>query len=156
MTTTSWCWLAQPRSGRWLAGMTAFVGLVASAAAAVTSARWATGLATNKASFDPVEVSLVGVHLGGTLMLEVLGILVVSGEYSTGTIRATLAAAPRRPMVLGAKVLVFGTITLVAACAGFLLGQALLSAPAANATLSSPGALRAIAGTGFTCARSGC
>jgi ABC-type transport system involved in multi-copper enzyme maturation permease subunit len=81
----------------------------------------------------------------------------VSNEYGTGTIRVTLAAAPRRPMVLAAKVLVFGAVTLVVAevtaLAGFLLGQALLTAPARHATLSSPGAFRAVAGIGlFVCA----
>jgi hypothetical protein len=55
----------------------------------VTRARWATEPAANKAAFDPIEVSLVGVYLGGALMLGILGILVVSGEYSTGTVRAS-------------------------------------------------------------------
>lgn len=158
LVRSEWTKLATLRSTMWTLGMTAFVGLAASAAAtAVTSARWATEPAADKAAFDPIEVSLVGAYLGGTLMLGVLGILVVSGEYSTGTIRATLAAAPRRPMVLAAKVLVFGTITLVVAAvvafAGFLLGQALLNTPAPHATLSSPGALRAVVGTGlYLCA----
>jgi len=102
---------------------------------------------------DPIEVSLMGVYLGGTLLLGVLGVLVVSAGYGTGTIRATLAAAPRRPMVLAAKVLVFGAVSLVVAevvaFAGFLLGQALLTSPAPHATLSSPGALRAVVGTGL-------
>jgi ABC-2 type transport system permease protein len=80
----------------------------------------------------------------------------MSSEYATGTIRATLAAAPRRPTVLAAKVLVSGTVSLVAAevtaFASFLLGQALLTAPAPHAALSSPGAVRAVAGIGlFLC-----
>jgi hypothetical protein len=59
-------------------------------------------------------------------------------------------------MVLAAKVLVFGTVTLVvaefAAFASFFLGQAFLTSPARRATLSSPGALRAVAGIGlFLC-----
>ncbi|MGH2929437.1 MAG: ABC transporter permease subunit, partial [Solirubrobacteraceae bacterium] len=95
-------------------------------------------------------------YLGGALLLGVLGILVVSGEYATGTIRATLAAEPRRPMMLAAKVLVFAAVSLIVAevtsFASFLLGQALLTSPARHATLSSPGALRAVAGTGlFLC-----
>ena len=79
--------------------------------------------------------------------------LVMSGEYSSGTIRATFSAAPRRPLVLAAKTLVFGAVALVVAeivaFASFFLGQALLSAPAVHATLSSPGALRAVAGSGL-------
>jgi ABC-type transport system involved in multi-copper enzyme maturation permease subunit len=85
-----------------------------------------------------------------------LGILVVSCEYGTGTILAALAAAPRRPMVLAAKILVFGSVSLavseIVAFASFLLGQALLTSPARHAMLSSPGALRAVAGIGlFLC-----
>ncbi|MGH3495137.1 MAG: ABC transporter permease, partial [Sciscionella sp.] len=81
---------------------------------------------------------------------------VVSSEYGTGTIRASLAAAPRRPMVFAAKVVVFGTVALVVteivAFASFLLGQALLASPAKHATLTSPGALRAVVGIGlFVC-----
>ena len=87
------------------------------------------------------------------LLLGILGILVMSSEYATGTIRATLAAQPRRPMVLAAKILVFAAVTLVVAevtaFAGFLIGQAFLTSPAKHATLSSPGALRAVAGIGL-------
>lgn len=157
LVRSEWTKLRTVRSTAWTLGMTALVGLAASGiATGVTRAQWAAMPASNKASFHPVEVSLMGVYLGGTLLLGILGILVMSSEYATGTIRATLAAAPRRPMVLAAKVLVFGAATLVAAevtaFAGFFLGQALLTSPAPHATLSSPGALRAVAGIGlFLC-----
>ena len=154
---SEWTKLRTVRSTMWTLGSTVFVGLAVSAVVAgVTRAHWATEPAANRAAFDPVEVSLMGVYLGGMLLLGVLGILVMSGEYATGTIRVTLAAAPRRPLVLAAKVLVFGAVTLavseVTALAGFLLGQALLTSPARHATLSSPGALRAVVGIGlFLC-----
>lgn len=157
LVRSEWTKLRTVRSTAWTLGMTALVGLAASGiATGVTRAHWATMSASNKASFHPVEVSLTGVSLGGTLLLGILGILVMSSEYATGTIRATLAAGPRRPLVLAAKVLVFGTVTLVAAevtaFASFFLGQALLTSPAPHATLSSPGALRAVAGIGlFLC-----
>jgi len=154
LVRSEWTKLRTVRSTIWTLGMTAFTGLAASAiATGVTRAHWASMPASNKASFHPIEVSLMGVYLGGTLMLGILGILIVSSEYATGTIRATLAAAPRRPMVLAAKVLVFGTVTMVVAelvaFAGFFLGQALLGSPAPHATLSSPSALRAVGGTGL-------
>jgi ABC-type transport system involved in multi-copper enzyme maturation permease subunit len=157
LLASEWTKLRTVRSTIWTLGMTVFIGLAASAiAAAETRAHWATMSAANKATFHPIETSLVGLYLGGTLLLGILGILVVSSEYGTGTIRATLSAAPRRPMVLAAKVLVFGAVSLVVAevtaLAGFLLGQALLISPANHATLSSPGALRAVAGIGlFLC-----
>jgi ABC-2 type transport system permease protein len=155
---SEWTKLRTVRSTMWTLGMTVLVGVGVSAIAmAVTRAHWATEPAAARAAFDPVEVSLVGVYLGGSLVLGVLGILVVSSEYATGTIRATLAAAPRRPAVLAAKVLVFTAVSLVTAevtsFASFLLGQAILTSPARHATLSSPGALRAVAGVGlFLCA----
>jgi ABC-type transport system involved in multi-copper enzyme maturation permease subunit len=154
---SEWTKLRTVRSTMWTLGSTVGVGVAASALAmAVISAHWTTESAAARAAFDPVEVSLVGAYLGGALLLGVLGILVVSSEYATGTIRATLAAEPRRPMVLAAKVLVFAAVTLIVseltAFASFLIGQAFLTSPAPHATLSSPGALRAVAGTGlFLC-----
>jgi ABC-2 type transport system permease protein len=154
---SEWTKLRTVRSTMWTLGATVLIGVGVSAiATGVTRAHWATESAANRAAFDPVEVSLMGVYLGGMLLLGILGILVVSGEYATGTIRATLAAEPRRPLGLAAKVLVFGAVSLVVAevtaFAGFLLGQAFLTSPARHATLSSPGALRAVAGIGlFLC-----
>ena len=79
---------------------------------------------------DPTRRSLVGIFLG-QLIFGVLGVLVMSAEYGTGTIRATLSAVPRRPVVLSAKILVFGAVALVAseifAFAAFGIGQAILS-----------------------------
>jgi len=64
----------------------------------------------------------------GQLVFAVLGVLVMTSEYSSGTIRATLAAIPRRPLVLAAKTAVFGVVALVtgeaATFAGFLAGTA--------------------------------
>jgi ABC-2 type transport system permease protein len=154
---SEWTKLRTVRSTMWTLGATVFTGVAVSGiATGVTRAHWVTESAAARAAFDPVEVSLMGVYLGGALLLGILGILVVSGEYATGTIRATLAAEPRRPMVLAAKVLVFTAVALVVAevtaFGGFLLGQALLTSPARHATLSSPGALRAVVGIGlFLC-----
>ena len=154
---SEWTKLRTVRSTIWTLGATVLTGVAVSAIAmGVTRAHWATESAANRAAFDPIEVSLVGVYLGGSLVLGVLGILVVSSEYATGTIRATLAADPRRPMVLAAKVLVFTAVALVMAevtsFASFLIGQAILTSPAKHATLSNPGAPRAVAGVGlFLC-----
>ncbi|HAM03040.1 MAG TPA: ABC transporter permease [Acidimicrobiaceae bacterium] len=80
---------------------------------------------------DPTRRSLIGVFLG-QLIFGVLGVLVMSAEYGTGTIRATLSAVPRRPVVLVAKVLVFGAVAVVVSeiltFGAFGMGQAILSA----------------------------
>ena len=76
---------------------------------------------------DPTRRSLIGVFLG-QLIFGVLGVLVMSAEYGTGTIRATLSAVPRRPVVLTAKILVFGAVAVVVSeiltFSAFALGQA--------------------------------
>jgi ABC-2 type transport system permease protein len=80
---------------------------------------------------DPTRRSLIGIFLG-QLIFGVLGVLVMSAEYGTGTIRATLSAVPRRPVVLTAKIVVFGAVAVVVseilAFTAFAIGQAILSA----------------------------
>ncbi len=108
---------------------------------------------------DIVRDSLAGVWLG-QILLAVLAVLVVTSEYSTGTIRATFAALPRRRLVLVAKSLVTGVIVLAAglliAAACFLLGQSLLRGNGfdyaggyPHASLTDGPALRAVAGSGL-------
>ncbi len=79
---------------------------------------------------DPTRRSLIGVFLG-QLIFGVLGVLVMSAEYGTGTIRATLSAVPRRSVVLAAKIVVFGVVAVVVSEAltfsAFGVGQAILS-----------------------------
>jgi ABC-type transport system involved in multi-copper enzyme maturation permease subunit len=120
-----------------------------------------TGLVTNAAlhhgasyyiGFDPTQQSLTGLIVAA-LTGGVFGALLITGEYSSGTIRTTLAATPRRPFLLGAKIGVAAVAT-VAFCellsfVSFFLGQAILSGGGApSATLGSPGALRAVLMTG--------
>jgi ABC-2 type transport system permease protein len=154
---SEWTKLRTVRSTVWSLAVTIVLGIGLSAlVAAVTKDHWSAMSLGDRASFDPTRTSLVGVFLG-QFTIGVLGVLVVSAEYGTGTIRATFAAAPRRPGVLAAKALVFGTVSLVVAEAvafvAYLLGQALLASPATHTTLASPGALRAVAGSGlYLCA----
>ena len=75
------------------------------------------------------------------------GVLAVTGEYSSGMIRATLAAVPQRRLLLTAKALVFtaaAAATGIAAClAAYLVFQAFLPAgDAMRTTLADPGVLR--------------
>lgn len=151
---SEWTKLRTVRSTLWslVATVVAVVGIGA-IATAVTGAHWQTNLADH-IGFDPTRRSLAGLFLG-QMAIGVLGVLAVSAEYSTGTIRATLAAAPRRPEVLAAKVVVFGAVALVVSevlsFAAFFLGQALLH-PAPSATIGQPGVARAVVGTGLSLA----
>ncbi len=105
------------------------------------------GPAGGRVLIDATQVSLRGVFLA-QLAIGVLGVLVITGEYATGMIRSSLVAVPRRAPVLTAKVTVYaGTVFLVALAGtftAFLLGQAVQAGTGDQATLSTPGALRAI------------
>ncbi|HET7014048.1 MAG TPA: ABC transporter permease [Streptosporangiaceae bacterium] len=63
---------------------------------------------------DPVKLSLTGVQLGQAVV-AILAVLVVGNEYSSGLIKLTLAAMPRRIQVLGAKAAIVTALVLVAA-----------------------------------------
>jgi ABC-2 type transport system permease protein len=97
--------------------------------------------------FDSTNQSMTGLALG-SLAIGVLGVLMITGEYSSGTIRSSLAATPRRPLFLGAKVAVIGAISLVIgeilSFSCFFTGRAILSAHAPVASLGQPGVLRAV------------
>ncbi len=86
------------------------------------------------------------------LLMGVLGVLFVTGEYSTGMIRSSLAAVPRRTPVLVAKAVVYGSIALVtmvlATFGAFFGSQLFLSHYGHGSSLSDPGVLRAVVGTG--------
>ncbi|MCW2606958.1 MAG: transport system permease protein [Frankiales bacterium] len=104
-----------------------------------------------QAAFSPVDVTLAGFYLA-QLAVSVLGVLLVTGEYATGMVRATFAAVPRRLPVLWAKVTLFAVVTLVlmsvASLVAFLGGQQLLGDHATG--LGGPGAWRGVVGvTGY-------
>jgi ABC-2 type transport system permease protein len=108
------------------------------------------GPADGALGIDPTSLSLAGVGLA-QIILGILGVLAISGEYSSGMIRATLAAVPRRIPVLSAKAIVIGAVSLVVAVPGalaaFFVGQAIFGADA-NASLSDAGVTQAVLGTG--------
>lgn len=140
---SEWTKLRTVRSTMWALGAKVLIGIGISAlATAEVRAHLATA-----GPYDPTRLSLTGTFFC-QLVIGVLGVLVVSAEYGTGTIRATFAAAPRRPLVLLAKVLVFGIVVLViselVSFASFVIGQTLLTSPAPHASFSTPGAVTAI------------
>jgi ABC-type transport system involved in multi-copper enzyme maturation permease subunit len=97
-----------------------------------------------------LSATLQGYHLG-ELLLGALGVLVVTAEYSSGTIRTSLVAVPKRLPVLWAKLLVvipLVTVTmLVSAFIAFVSSEALLARYRPGWSLSDPGAVRVVIGT---------
>ena len=128
------------------------VGVSAAIAATGTEALEAQGPGGAQPALDAVAISLNGVGLA-QLAIGVLGVLLISGEYSTGMIRSTLMAVPRRLPVLWSKafllVLVTVALTVPAAFAAFLLSQAILGDTGLQASLDDPGVLRAVVGAGL-------
>ncbi len=150
---SEWTKMRSVRSTIWTLVVTVLavvgIGIVATA---VTAAQWRQGGLIDHLTFDPTARSLAGVFLG-QIVIGVLGVLVMSAEYGTGTIRATLSAIPNRPLVLACKVIVFGVAALLASeiltFAAFFIGQELLKGTTPYATISQPGVLRAVAGAGL-------
>ncbi len=101
---------------------------------------------------DHVASSTMQGYYLGQLLIGALGVLFVTGEYSTGMIRSTLAAIPTRVPVLWAKLIVFvavTTVSMVAVClVAFVAAQALISNYRVGYSLGDPGVLRVVIGTG--------
>ena len=114
----------------------------------------AVGLNTRNASGDLTNNALAGV-VPGLLLAGALGVLTMTSEYTSGMIRATLAAVPRRPLVLAAKAAVFGAVTLAvgeaASLISFFAGGATLRHGITAPALGQPGVLRAVvlSGAGY-------
>ena len=143
-----WIRLRSLRSTWWITGLVvvAMIGL-AILVLRYYPGHWSQLSAADKAAFDPTEDGYAGLGVA-QLAAGVLGILAATGEYASGMIRSTLVAVPRRGLVLAAKAVVVGLVTLVIgevmAVATFLAGQAVLHGPAPHATLGQPGVARAV------------
>lgn len=130
------------------------IGLTAGLTALVVGSWSRPGSASGEARIiaDPVGF-ILGAGFGlGQLTIGVLGALVITGEYSTGVIRASLLAVPRRIPMLAAKIVVFAAMIFVlaelVAFGSFFAGSALLHSKVAVA-LSDPGVTRAVVGAGL-------
>src|SRR5271154_603608 len=93
----------------------------------------------NKAGFDATQVSLIAFFEIGQLIIAVVAALAITSEYSTGMIRTSLTAQPRRRTVYAAKAIVLTSLTLVVSLitsfVAFFVGQALLSGSGVAASL---------------------
>ncbi len=133
-----------------LLGAVASIG-VADLAVRNNAAGWSHLDAVHKAQFDPLDLNFGFVTLG-ILLFAVLGALVVTNEYGSGLIRATLAATPQRGLVLAAKAVLAGlagfVLALVITFTAFFTGQGILSGShAPHVSLGDPGVLGHVLGT---------
>ena len=93
----------------------------------------------NKAGFDATQTSLIAFFEIGQLIIAVIAALAITSEYSTGMIRTSLTAQPRRGTVYAAKAIVLTSlmliVSLITSFIAFFVGQALLSSSGVSASL---------------------
>jgi ABC-type transport system involved in multi-copper enzyme maturation permease subunit len=100
----------------------------------------------------PLEIVLARPVFISQLVVAVLGVMVISAEYTTGMIRSTLQSQPRRLTVLVAKVAVLAALMLAVgealSFAAFLVGRQVIAAHIA-VNLGDPGVTRSVIGAGL-------
>jgi hypothetical protein len=151
VAVSEWTKLHSLRSTRWslLIAVVLSIGLPA-LFASVTSSHWGSMSPHERADRHPLDIALAGVNVA-QLAIAVLGILVITGEYSTGMIRASITAVPKRLPVLWAKIGVFGSVTFVlmlpAVIIAFFVSQSILSKhELLQISWAHPGVARSIIG----------
>jgi ABC-2 type transport system permease protein len=149
LTAAEWTKLRSLRSTQWtlFAMVITSIGLCA-LTCAIDAHDWPTFSLVDRASWDPTNESLTGTILG-QLAIGVFGVLAVTAEYATGTIRASLTAVPHRTRWFVAKASVYSLVALVVgeivSVVSFLMGQAIFAGRTPSASLSDPTVVRAVA-----------
>jgi len=147
---SEWTKLWTLRSTRWtlLAAFVSMAGL-GPLVAAVQMSRWSHLSLHERLTYNSLESAVGGWHFA-QLAIGVLGVIIITGEYTTGMIRSSLMAVPRRLPVLWAKIAVFATVTFVLMLAAtfisFFAVQAIVTQHHEQHALSDPNALRVVFG----------
>jgi ABC-2 type transport system permease protein len=148
---SEWTKFRSLRSTRYtlLATVGLTVGLALAAAILVVS-QWGTMTAANKATFQPLNVSLVGASIS-VMVIGVLGVLMMTSEFSTGLVSSTFAGVPKRLPVLWGKAAVYTIIAMSAAVPAMLVAffstQAILSGNHVQIGFDHGGVARAVFGS---------
>ncbi|MEU9117572.1 ABC transporter permease [Streptomyces sp. NPDC048483] len=148
---SEWTKIRSVRSTVWTLGTAVVVTIALGVLICILARNDFTAMSANpRVTFDPTNISFAGMGLGQLAMI-VFGVLVVSNEYSTGMIRASLAAVPQRGTFLFCKLLVATALVFVVGLATsfmtFFAGQAALGDH--RAQIGDPGVLRAVIGGGL-------
>jgi hypothetical protein len=151
VVVSEWTKLHSLRSTRWslFAAVLLTIGLPV-LFSFVTRSHWAHMSPGDRHDRHPLDIALAGVNLS-QLAIGVLGVLVITGEYATGMIRASFTAVPKRLPVLWAKIAVFAAVTfalmLPSVLIAFWLSQSILSSiPQLQTSLSDNGVARSVVG----------
>ena len=148
---SEWTKLRSVRSTKW----SLFAGFLLTIAfpvifALVTRTHWNSMSPTDQADRHPLDIALAGVNVA-QLAIAVLGVLLISAEYSTGSIRSTFTAVPKRLPVLWAKLLDYALVSfaliLPAVLVSFFASQAILhNIQQLQISFSQPGVARSVIG----------
>jgi ABC-type transport system involved in multi-copper enzyme maturation permease subunit len=142
-----WTKFRSVRSTKWSLGIAILLTIaIPLIGAAATRSHW-DSTQTGGAQ-DALGLALVGVYIA-QLAIAVLGILTITAEYSTGSIRSTLTAVPKRLPVLWAKLIDFAVVSIAlmvpAVLVSFFATQAILNPiPELHVSLSAPGVTRCV------------
>jgi ABC-2 type transport system permease protein len=151
VAVSEWTKLRSLRSTRWsLLAAILLTILFPVLFAALTSSHWGSMSPHERADRHPLDIALAGVNVS-QLAIAVLGVLVVTGEYSTGMIRSSFAAVPKRLPVLWAKTGVFAVtaflLMLGPVVIAFFASQTILSRHhILQISFSDPGVARSVIG----------
>ena len=150
---SEWIKFRSVRSGPAVLAATALISILGSwLVSAGYRSGWSGMSSGDRAVFDPTYVSIRSIELS-QLLVGALGVMTVTGEYSSGLIQATFTATPQRARVIAVQGIVLGSVLLlwctVLTFAAFFIGQSQLTAPVPHASLGDPGVLRAVFGGGL-------
>ncbi|MBV9447480.1 MAG: hypothetical protein JO345_16480 [Streptosporangiaceae bacterium] len=149
---SEWIKFRSVRSGPFALGATALIVVVGAwLLGAANRGSYLSASPAGKAAFDPVFTVFQQIELA-QLFVGTLGVITVTGEYTSGLIRGTFVATPQRAQVLAMKALVFAVVVWTCCTAmsfaAFFLGQSVLS-PAKHVGFGDPGVLTAVFGAGL-------
>lgn len=149
---SEWTKFRSVRSTYWTFLVGAVLGIGLAALVAGISANHYQTDPTVRFGWNPTDRSLRPLVLA-QLAFAVLGVMTVTSEYSSGMIRTSLAAVPRRVRMMSAKMVVFVVAAFVVgeiiSFAAFSVGQALIHGKAPSASLHQHGVLRVVIGAGL-------
>jgi hypothetical protein len=148
---SEWTKFVSLRSTLWSLGVGVLLTIAFPIAfAAITGSHWAHMSAADRAGRHPLDIALAGVNVA-QLAIAALGVLVMTGEYSTGMIRSTLIAVPKRLPVLWAKLAVHAVVSFAlmvpSVLIAFFASQAILSGHhILQISFGAPGVARSLLG----------
>jgi ABC-2 type transport system permease protein len=147
--TSEWTKIRSVRSTFWTILITLVLGAGLAILVAFGSTRPGHAIGSD---FDPTSMSLIGLFFG-QLSIGVLAVMSITSEYSTGMIRTSLWAVPRRRLLLLCKIIVIALVAFVTGIAtsflSFFAAYPIYSSKHVNATLGDPHVLRALIGGGL-------